>query len=154
MNEHRICDLREDADLLQKDIAKELGVTQQNYSLWETGEKIIPLKHLNSLCNYYNVSMNYVVKLSHNKTFSSDRITTKLDKGLIGNNIKIIRTDNNLSFRTLAKELNTTPSTIHAYETGKTLILTAFAFQICLKYDISLDWLCGRSDIKHLNSKS
>lgn len=44
----------------------------------------------------------------------------------------------------LAKSLNTTQSTIWAYETGRTLILTAFAYQICVKYNVSMDWLCGR----------
>lgn len=73
--------------------------------------------------------MDYVVRLSNNKIFTNGRITTKLDKRLIGNNIKIVRTDNKLSFRSLAKELNTTPYIIHAYENGKTLILTSFAFQ-------------------------
>ena len=33
---------------------------------------------------------------------------------------------------------------ISDYENGVTLILTSFAIQICNKYNISLDWLCGR----------
>lgn len=74
-----------------------------------------------------------------------------MDKKKIGHNIKIIRSINNLTLRSLAKELNTTSSTISAYETGKTLILTAFAYQIARKYNISLDWLTGKSDIKNLN---
>lgn len=73
-----------------------------------------------------------------------------LDKKKVGHNIKIIRSINNLTLRSLAKELNTTSSTISAYETGKTLILTAFAYQIARKYNISLDWLTGKSDIKNL----
>lgn len=32
-------------------------------------------------------------------------------------------------------------STISAYEFEKTLILTIFAYQSCLKYHISLEWL-------------
>lgn len=44
----------------------------------------------------------------------------------------------------LAKLLNTTHSTISAYESGKTTILTAFAYEICKKYNISMDYLIGR----------
>ena len=33
-------------------------------------------------------------------------------------------------------------STTSAYESEKTLILTIFAYQTCLKYHISLEWLC------------
>ena len=61
MNFQKLIELREDFNLKQKDIAKLLNITQQTYSLWENGSKIIPLKHLNSLCNYYNVSMDYML---------------------------------------------------------------------------------------------
>ena len=145
MNFERIYQLRESHDLYQKDIAKIIGVNQQNYSFWENGTKIIPLKHLNTLCNYYKISMDYILNLSDSKELYLSE--NKLDKVQIGKNIKIIRNENKLTLRALAKELNTTSSTISAYETGKTLILTAFAYQICKKYNISMDWLCGRTNI-------
>lgn len=144
MNEKRLFDLREYADLSQKDIANKLGVTQQTYSLWEKGTKIIPLKHLNNLCNYYKTSMDYVLGLSNERTNSDIKEIKELNKKLIGSRIKEIRERNKLTLRDLASELNTTSSTISAYETGKTLVLTAFAYQICTKYDVSLDWLCGK----------
>ncbi len=144
MNEKRLFDLREYADLSQKDLANKLGVTQQTYSLWEKGTKIIPLKHLNNLCNYYKTSMDYVLGLSNERTNSDIKEIKELNKKLIGSRIKEIRESNKLTLRDLASELNTTSSTISAYETGKTLILTAFAYQICIKYDASLDWLCGK----------
>lgn len=144
MNEKRLFDLREYSDLYQKDIAKEIGVTQQTYSLWEKGTKIIPLKHLNTLCNYYKVSMDYALSLSDERTYKNMKYLTTLNKEEIGKRIKKIREDHGMSYNDLAKELNTTKSTIYAYETGKTLILTAFAYQICIKYKVSLDWLTGK----------
>lgn len=144
MNEKRLFDLREYADLSQKDLANKLGVTQQTYSLWEKGTKIIPLKHLNNLCNYYKTSMDYVLGLSNERTNSDIKEIKELNKKLIGSRIKEIRESNKITLRDLASELNTTSSTISAYETGKTLVLTAFAYQICIKYDVSLDWLCGK----------
>lgn len=144
MNEKRLFDLREYADLSQKDLANKLGVTQQTYSLWEKGTKIIPLKHLNNLCNYYKTSMDYVLGLSNERTNSDIKEIKELNKKEIGSRIKELRENKKLTLRDLASELNTTSSTISAYETGKTLILTAFAYQICIKYDVSLDWLCGK----------
>ena len=38
----------------------------------------------------------------------------------------------------IANLLNTTHSTISAYENGKTLILTSFLYQICKTYNISV----------------
>lgn len=144
MNEKRLFDLREYKDLSQIKLADYLGITQQTYSLWEKGTKIIPLKHLNNLSNFYEISMNYIVGLTDEKNNSGIIKLTELNKNEIGSRIKKIREDNNLTLRDLAKELNTTSSTISAYETGKTLILTAFAYQICIKYNVSLDWLCGK----------
>lgn len=144
MNEKRLFDLREYKDLSQIKLADYLGITQQTYSLWEKGTKIIPLKHLNNLSNFYEISMDYIVGLTDEKNNSSIIKLTELNKNEIGSRIKKIREDNNLTLRDLAKELNTTSSTISAYETGKTLILTAFAYQICIKYNVSLDWLCGK----------
>lgn len=144
MNEKRLFDLREYKDLSQIKLADYLGITQQTYSLWEKGTKIIPLKHLNNLSNFYEISMDYIVGLTDEKNNSGIIKLTKLNKNEIGSRIKKIREDNNLTLRDLAKELNTTSSTISAYETGKTLILTAFAYQICIKYNVSLDWLCGK----------
>ena len=144
MNEKRLFDLREYKDLSQIKLADYLGITQQTYSLWEKGTKIIPLKHLNNLSNFYEISMDYIVGLTDEKNNSGIIKLTELNKNEIGSRNKKIREDNNLTLRDLAKELNTTSSTISAYETGKTLILTAFAYQICIKYNVSLDWLCGK----------
>lgn len=120
-------------------------MSQQTYSLWEKGTKIIPLKHLNNLCNYYETSMDYVLGFTDIKMSSNIIKIKELNKKEIGARIKKIREDNNLTLRDLASKLNTTSSTISAYETGKTLILTAFAYQICSEYDVSLDWLCGKT---------
>ena len=60
--------------------------------------------------------------------------------------LKEYRIRKNITQEKLAEELNTTHSTISAYESGKTLILTVFAYGIVTKYNLSLDWLCGKID--------
>ena len=135
-------DIRKDKNLNQLEIAELINVKQPTYSAWENGTKIIPLKHLNAIANYYNVSLDYLTNLSVQNE-KTNKIKN-LDKKLIGNNLKKFRHNNNITQVELAKILNTTHSTLSAYESGKTLILTAFAYQICKSYKISLDWLCGR----------
>ena len=49
----------------------------------------------------------------------------------------------NIKQKDLAKILNTSPSTVCAYEKGNTLILTAFLYQIAREYSISIDWFIG-----------
>ena len=143
MNFQRLIEARENFNLRQKDIVDILGITQQFYFLWENGSKIIPLKHLNNLCNYYNLSMDYVIGLSNIKYYN---ITNKeIDKILIGERLRKIRKDKNITQEELADILNTTHPTISAYESGKSTILTAFAYEICKRYNISMDYLCGRT---------
>ena len=57
----RIRDLREDADLSQREIAAYLGIQQNVYSRYERGFQTIPLEHLIRLADYYNVSTDYLL---------------------------------------------------------------------------------------------
>ena len=63
----RIRDLREDNDLTQNVIAAELGITIQQYSLYERGEREIPLHHAITLAKFYNVSLDYIAGLTNKK---------------------------------------------------------------------------------------
>ena len=135
-------EIREYNDLSQTEVGNILGVVNQTYSRWENSVEIIPLKHVNTLSNYYNVSMDYLVGLNDLNTISNK--INSLNKKEIGKNLLKFRKDNNITQKELADLLCTTHSTISAYENGKTTILTAFAIQICKKYNISLDWLCNR----------
>ena len=80
--------------------------------------------------NYFKVSMDYLIKLSSNKTGNTNILT--LDKKYIGNNIKNFRNEKKITQTELADFLNTSHSTISLYETGNALILTAFTYQICI----------------------
>jgi len=61
MNFRRLKDLREDHDLGQSDVAKILKTTQQQYSKYETGIRIIPIDKLNILADYYGTSIDYLI---------------------------------------------------------------------------------------------
>jgi len=51
----RIKDLREDNDKSQKEIASLLEISQQHYSLYEKGERELPMHHFITLAKYYNI---------------------------------------------------------------------------------------------------
>lgn len=59
-------ELREDRDLKQKDLAAVLGTTQQVYSRYEKGENEMPIRHLITLCRFYNVSADYLLGIVSN----------------------------------------------------------------------------------------
>lgn len=63
MKFQRLKDLREDHDLKQADVAKLLQTTQEQYSLYERGEREMPMRHFMTLAQYYNVSLDYLAGL-------------------------------------------------------------------------------------------
>ncbi len=62
----RIRDLREDKDFTQTYIANILGITQQTYSRYETGEITIDIFNLVKLAKFYNTSTDYLLGLTNN----------------------------------------------------------------------------------------
>lgn len=63
----RLREIREDNDLLQKDLAKVLGITTQQYQLYESGKREIPVDLLVVYSKYFEISLDYIVELSNNK---------------------------------------------------------------------------------------
>ncbi len=59
--ELRIRDLREDADLSQKEVAQLLLCDQSLYSKYERGERPLPLDLAVKLADFYQVSLDYLV---------------------------------------------------------------------------------------------
>lgn len=56
----RLKDLREDNDHKQVDVAKVLNITRQQYTLYETGRREMPMHHFMTLAKHYNVSLDYI----------------------------------------------------------------------------------------------
>ncbi len=56
-----IRDLREDHDLRQKEVAAYLHISQQIYSNYERGRRVIPVWVVRSLAKYYRISTDYLL---------------------------------------------------------------------------------------------
>jgi len=136
--------IRESYELTQREMAKILKISKSSYNYFETGEHIIPLKHLNNFCNIFHVSMDYICNLT--KVNKKESKKYKLKSKEVGYRLKIIRLKNKLTQKELAKILNTTQSNISSYESGKTLILTVFLYNYAKYFNVSMDYLCGRNN--------
>ena len=64
MENLRIRDLREDRDIKQQTIASLLNCSQVCYSRYETGEREIPISALIKLSEYYDTSVDYLLRLT------------------------------------------------------------------------------------------
>lgn len=63
----RIHDMREDSDLTQQQLADILGITRQQYQLYESGKREMPMHLFIALSKYYNVSLDYLAGLKKRK---------------------------------------------------------------------------------------
>lgn len=59
----RLKDTREDLDKKQEEIALVLNITRQQYQLYESGKREMPMHHFVALAKYYNVSLDYLAGL-------------------------------------------------------------------------------------------
>ena len=136
--------LRIEKGLTQDNIANFLNIDRTTYNHYEVQENIIPIKHLISLVNYFNISIDYLFGFVENEQYKN--IIFDVDNIKAGLRLKEFRKENGLTLKNLAAFLNTTFSNISWYEKGRNLIATSFLYMICAKYNISADYLLGRID--------
>jgi len=60
----RIRDIREDRDLKQDTVAKVIGTERSYYGKYERGQRPMLARQIIDLCNYYNLSADYVLGLT------------------------------------------------------------------------------------------
>lgn len=144
---NRLYDIREIYDLKQHEVAKILKINRDTYSKWELNENFIPLSKLNEFCNYFHVSMDYIFRI--NRDLKKITTTKELDYKLIGTRILFLCQKKDLSRKMLAAQLDISHSNLSTYIRGERPLPTEYAIEIARIYNVSLDWLCGRTD--HLN---
>ncbi len=136
--------LRDEKEIKQKEIAKELNISRSAYNDYESQKTILPIRHINSLCNYFNISIDYLLGLTNIRNYYPHKLETNTIES--GKRLKEFRKEKKLTQVKLASMLNTTFSNIAFYEKGRNLIATPFLYDICKKYKISADYLLGRID--------
>ena len=64
----RIRNLREDSDLTQAELGRQINVPQRTYAYYESGQRMIPPQVLVALAEYYHVSVDYLLEVTDQKT--------------------------------------------------------------------------------------
>ncbi len=137
----RLLELRLSKELTQKDLADILKINRSTYKDYELQTSIIPIKHLVTLSNYFDVSIDYLLGLTDVLQYADVRDVDKIEAG---KRLKEFRKEHKLTQVKLASILNTTFSSIAFNEKGRNLIATPFLYTICLKYHVSADYLLGK----------
>ena len=132
-------------------LAKILNISKSRFSLYINEKEIIPLTYLNTLCDYFEVSLDFIFNFTKTNLYKNSQ--KEINKLEVGKRLKEFRKENKLTQEKLASILNTVHPVISNYESGKFLIATPFLYTICKKYNISADYLLGKIDNpKYLNS--
>lgn len=64
---NRLKDLRQDKDLLQKDLFEKIGISQKAISNYETEKTDIPTQALKNLAIFYETSVDYILGITNEK---------------------------------------------------------------------------------------
>ncbi len=133
---------REELEMTQAELGYVFGVSDASVRSWENAKDPMPLTKLIKFCNLYDYSLDYVVGLTRRNIKYGKFETNKIQ---IGNKLKELRNMLNLTQQKLADECKIVQTTYSGYETGHYLINTANLYYICKTYNISIDWVVGRS---------
>ena len=144
MYKEKLKSLRERSGLTQSSLASLLNIDRSQYGKYENEYTTIPIKHLNTLCNYLEVSIDYVFDFSNLKQYKN--MNCEINKIESGLRLKTFRKEWNITQTKLADFLNTSFSNVSAYERGVNILSTTYLYAICKKYNISADYLLGKID--------
>lgn len=117
---HRLENLRDEKDLLKKDVAKAIGIVESVYSEWENEKLSIPTKRIYQLSEYYEVNIDYMMKLTDKKIHIKTNNEINLD--IVSKRLKEIRKSLKMTMRDLAEKYNISSSVVNS----KYLILSPF----------------------------
>ena len=88
--------------LTQKEFGKILGISKSYVSDIENGYTGLSVEHINIICNYFNVSFDYMLGFSDNINKNVTKIK-EINLKLLGDNLKAIRKDLGFTQDKLAK---------------------------------------------------
>ena len=144
MYSSRLKQIRVDNNLYQKKLAEYLGISEISYTHYESEYYIMPIKYLNLICNYFEISIDFLFNFTEKNYYNNSNLN--IDKIKSGKRLKEFRKEIKITQKKLADILNVNQSTIAEYERGTNVIATPFLYTISKKYHISADYLLGKID--------
>ena len=113
-NGYLIANLRSKYELSQTEFAKKLNISYALYKLFELEELPMSLEILNFTCNYFNVSLNYLLNLTNNP--KSQNFQQEINYQYLRFCLVFIRKKNKFTQQALAKELKMSLTSLIRYE--------------------------------------
>lgn len=134
--------------MIQTELGYIFSVSDSAVRSWETVHDSIPLPKLIKFCNMYDYSLDFVCGLIRNN-IKYGKFTT--DKIKISKKLKELRNELGISQQKLSDNCKISQTTYSGYETGNYLINTTNLYYICKTYNVSMDWVVGRTNNSKIN---
>ena len=141
-------ELRLDSEKKQGEIAEFLSVKRNTYSKWENCINDMPLEKSNELANYYVTSLDYLLGLSHKRNHITERNT--IDFKILAKRLYELRKEVEITQEELSEKLGFPQHTYAHYECGDRFPTTLKLLVVATYYNVSVDYLTGRSDDKEI----
>lgn len=137
MTDNNLKFARQELEMTQTELGYIFGVSGSTIAGWENGHDIIPLTKLVKFSNLYGYSLDYLtglkrVNVKHGKI-------DKPDKNKIGNKLRNLRKQLNLTQQQVANECMISQTTYSNYELGNYLITSLALYTICKNHKLSMD---------------
>ena len=134
---------RENKELTQKELSDILGISRSTYAGWENGFDNISLSRLNDLCDYLDISLDYMCGIGKTKKYNKHN-NKMFSSTMIGSNLKKVRLSHGHTQSEIAEFIHTNQSNYSRYERGTNTIPTTILLEFSKYYKVSIDYLCGK----------
>ena len=134
-----------------KKMAKILNVSLSTYKLYETGIVPMKLEELNTFCNYFNLSLNYLLNFTNIP--NADNFRTSIDYKYLKFSLRLFRRQARITQKELAKEFNVSIYSISKYEKDAKHVSLNYLYLFAKKFKVSADYLCGKTLDRNFNIK-
>ena len=141
---NKLQELCEKENISFTDLSKYVGIDRSTLGKYMNGYLTIPLRHLNRICNFLEISLDYALCLTELVSYYNSK--REINQEAFSQRIKKFRIQNNLTQVELSKMLKCSHSAISEYENNKRLISTSHLYSICRRYHVSADYLLGKID--------
>ena len=138
--------LRSDFKISQLQLAKETGLATSQLSFWENGERTPLANGAIILSRYFQVSTDYILKVSEDNTPVYRTDNFDCDMTVFNKRLAELRIKNNLSQGKLAKNVGLSQPAIYYWELGKRTPNAQAIVKLANYFGVTTDYLLGESD--------
>ena len=131
----RLKELRKSLNLTQQKFANKIGMKQNTIAQYEMGRTIPSNAIIFSICREFNVNEAWL------KTGEGEMFSKSFNNSSIGERIKLLRKELNMTQQKFAEGIHIKRNTIATYESNRNEPIDAVVSLICMQYNVNERWL-------------